>query len=166
MENIKIKKKIFVRRVKKDDWKYFRKWWQDTDLITLTSGDFTKYSDEQLYKWFLNMLIDKKSMNFIVLNEQKIVIGHFVLEIKKNIAEYHVVIGNKKYIGQGYGTLINKKAIDIGFKKYKLNRIFLKVRPENLRAKKSYEKVGFKKIAQRKYKNPNRPELIIMEIKK
>ncbi len=92
------------------------------------------------------MLIDKKSMNFIVLNEQKIVIGHFVLEIKKNIAEYHVVIGNKKYIGQGYGTLINKKAIDIGFKKYKLNRIFLKVRPENLRAKKSYEKVGFKNL--------------------
>lgn len=166
MENIKIQKKIFARRVTKADWRYFKKWWKDTDLITLTSGDFTKYSDEQLHKWFLNMLIDKKSMNFIVLSEKRIIIGHFVLEIKNQVAEYHVVIGNKKYIGKGYGTLINKKAIASGFKKYKLTKIFLKVRPENLRAIKSYEKVGFKKIAKRKYKNLNRPELIIMAIKK
>jgi RimJ/RimL family protein N-acetyltransferase len=113
----------------------------------------------------MNIFIDVNSNNFIVLNGDNIVIGHIVLEIKNRSAEYHVVIGNKKFIGRGYGTLMNLKAVDLAFKKYKLDRIFLKVRPENLRAIKSYEKVGFKRIGKRKYKNSNMSELIIMEIR-
>jgi RimJ/RimL family protein N-acetyltransferase len=111
------------------------------------------------------MFVDVNSHNFIVLNENSIAFGHIVLEIKNGSAEYHVVIGNKRFIGKGYGTLMNLKAVNLAFKRYKLGRIFLKVRPENLRAIKSYEKAGFKRIGRRKYKNSNMPELIIMEIR-
>ncbi len=160
------KKKIKLRKVVKGDWKYFKKWWKDEYLISLTSGDFSSYQDKKLYGWFLNMLKNDNSKNFIIENESGGVIGHAGLEIKNDIAEYNVVIGNKKFIGKGYGFLINNKMISKSFKIYRLKKVFLKVRPENLRAVKSYEKAGFKKICKRKYKNPNKPELIIMEINK
>lgn len=111
------------------------------------------------------MLKNDGSKNFIVENEERTVIGHVGLEIKNKTAEYNVVIGNKKFIGKGYGSLINKKVLSKAFKQYNLDKVFLKVRPENLRAIKSYENAGFKKVCKRKYKNPNNPESIIMEVK-
>ncbi len=111
------------------------------------------------------MLKNDNSKNFIIENEEKIVIGHAGLEIKNKIAEYNVVIGNKKFIGKGYGSLVNKKILSKAFTEYELDKVFLKVRPENLRAIKSYKNAGFKKTCKRKYKNPNNPESIIMEIK-
>jgi hypothetical protein len=112
------------------------------------------------------MLKNDNSKDYVVLNEKKIVIGHVILDFKKTNAEYHVVIGNKKFLGKGYGTLINLKAINLVFKKFGFDKICLKVRPENIRAIKSYEKAGFKKVGKRRYKNVNIPELISMEIRK
>ena len=159
-------KKVKLRKIVKEDWKYFKKWWRDDYLISLTSGDFSKHDNNKLYGWFLNILKNNNSKNFIIENEDSIVIGHAGLEIKKSVAEYNIVIGNKKFIGKKYGELIHKKILSKVFKIYNIEKVFLKVRPENLRAIKSYEKVGFKKICKRKYKNPNSPELVIMEIKK
>ncbi|MDD4123140.1 MAG: GNAT family N-acetyltransferase [Candidatus Pacebacteria bacterium] len=134
--------------------------------MSLTSGDFSDYSDKKLYEWFVNILQNQNSKNFIIENEKGIVIGHAGLEIKNNKAEYNIVIGNKTYIGKGYGSLVHTKILVKAFKNYGVDKGFLKVRPENIRAIKSYEKAGFKKVCKRKYKNPNSPELVIMEIKK
>ena len=104
------------------------------------------------------------SFNFIVSNEERVVIGHTGFEIKGSKAEYNVMLG-KDFVNKGYGVLIHKKVLNIAFRKFELDKVFLKVRPENLRAIKSYLKAGFNKTGERKYKNINNPISVIMEIK-
>jgi len=159
-----IKKKIFIRNLIESDWKYFKKWWRDSYLISLTSGNFEVVSLEKLHNGFLKMLESKDTKNFMILKEDRVVIGHMSLEMKKDKAEFTIVIGNKKYLGKGYGTLATKKIISLAFKKYKLEKLFLKVRPENVRAIRAYEKSGFKRVGIRKYKNVNQPKLLVMMI--
>jgi RimJ/RimL family protein N-acetyltransferase len=112
------------------------------------------------------MLKESNSKDYMILNENKIVIGHMSLEIKNQKGEFNIVIGNKKYLGKGYGTLATKKIISLGFEKFALDKIYLEVRPENTRAIRTYEKSGFIKKRIKICKNINRPKVVVMEISK
>lgn len=80
--------------------------------------------------------------------------------------ETQIIIGEKKYWNKNYGT----KAIQLLIKKAKklgILKIYLEVRPNNLRAIATYEKCGFKKSRIKKYpKNKYLPETLRMELKK
>ncbi|MFH0912292.1 MAG: GNAT family N-acetyltransferase [Patescibacteria group bacterium] len=154
--------KITLRKIRSGDIGYFRKWWRDKDLITLTSGDFKPIYDAEVEEYFHDMLGSKTDHHFMVdLNKQTI--GHISLGKRKDDNyETQIVIGNKKYWGKGYGV----KAIKLLLAKAKgldIHRIYLEVRPENIRAVKAYGKVGFQPRGIKKYpKNPCQPETLQM----
>ena len=154
--------KISLRKIRPDDIRYFRKWWRDKDLIALTSGDFTLITDAEVEKYFHNVLVSKTDYHFMVcLGEQTI--GHISLNKgRNNNYETQIVISNKKYWGKGYGV----KAIKLLLNKTKglgVDKIYLEVRPENVRAIKAYETTGFKPKGIKKYlDNLNQPETIKM----
>ena len=54
-----------------------------------------------------------------------------------------IVIGEPDEWGKGYGTDAVRALVDFGFAELRLERIWLEVGTENLRAKRSYEKAGF-----------------------
>ncbi len=58
-------------------------------------------------------------------------------------AEYGVFIGEKDALGKGYGTQAARLALDYGFEKLGLSRIYLRALADNARAIHSYEKAGF-----------------------
>lgn len=74
------------------------------------------------------------------------------------------MIGEKRYWNSGYGT----KALAMCIKKIKkenISKIFLEVRPDNYRAIRAYEKVGF--VQKKLIKHPNNkhmPEILRMEL--
>lgn len=146
------------------DKKYFSKWWNDKDLRRLTSGRPGLISDKKLDRCF-SMMKDKDDYHFMILLNQG-VIGHVALIKKKNDwYETIIVIGEKKYWGKGYGVraikLIVEKAKQIG-----ISKIYLEVRPNNLRAIRAYKKCGFKKIRLIKHpKNKYLPATLRMELK-
>ena len=142
--------KIFLRKIKLSDKKYFAKWWRDKELLKLTSGILQCISDKEVNKYFGNILKSKKDQHFLItLNE--IVIGHIFLTKKRNDwYETQIVIGEKKYWGKGYGTKAIKLLIKRA-KKLNISKIYLEVRPTNIRAIKSYEKCGFKRAGIKKY---------------
>jgi len=157
--------KILLRKIKLSDKSYFAKWWRDKELLKLTSGILKLISDKEIEKYFSIMLKSKNDYHFMILLDKK-VIGHIVLAKRKNNwYETQIVIGEKQYWGRGYGI----KAIKLLLKKagkMKFSKIYLEVRPTNIRAIRAYEKCGFKKSGIKKYpKNKYLPETVIMKLK-
>jgi len=65
---------------------------------------------------------------------------------KKN-AIFGILIGDKNYWGKGLGTEATKLAVDYAFKALGLSEVELGVISENQRARKTFEKAGFKYVA-------------------
>ena len=157
--------KITLRKIKIDDKKYFARWWRDKELLKLTSGILQRVSDKEVNKYFQNILKSKKDHHFLItLNEM--VIGHISLAKRRNgWHETQIVIGEKKYWGKGYGS----KAIGILIKKVKrlvISKIYLEVRPSNIRAIRAYKSCGFQKIKTILYpRNKYLPKTLRMELK-
>lgn len=157
--------KITLRKVNFTDKKYFAKWWRDKELLKLTSGILDLISDKEAENYFMNILNGKTNYDFMIILNKK-VIGHISLAKRNNKRyETQIVIGEKEYQNKGYGA----KAIQILIKKAKrlgISKIFLEVRPTNLRAIKAYEKCGFVKAGIKKYPNNKYlPETLRMEFK-
>lgn len=157
--------KIILRKVKPLDINYFAKWWRDKELLKLTSGILKRISDQEVKKYFTNILKSEKDYHFIIVLDKK-VIGHISLAKRRNWwYETQVVIGEKQYWGKGLGS----KAINLLIKKSKtlgVSKIYLEVRPTNTRAIRAYQRCGFQEVKIVRYpKNEYLPETLRMELK-
>lgn len=155
--------KITLRKLKPNDIKYFARWWRDRALLKLTSGIMKPISNQEIKKYFNEMLDDKKAHHYLILLNGKNIIGHIAFHRKKDKScETQIIIGEKKYWGRGYGTA----AINLPLKRirrYKYKKIYLEVRPDNLRAIKAYKKCGFIPLDFKKYpKNKFLPVVLKM----
>lgn len=116
-------------------------WLNEKEIKYLTcTPDFTK---EQQKKWFLS-LKDKKDyfINGVLYNEIPIgVVG--LKNITDTDGEYWGYIGEKEYWNKGIGRHLINHIIEYS-KILKIQKIYLKVIKQNVRAFKLYEKVGFK----------------------
>lgn len=156
--------KISLRKIKSADRNYFAKWWRDKELLKLTSGILKRISDQEVDKYFQAIIHTKRDYHFMVIVNGK-TIGHICLAKKKRSwYETQIVIGEKKYWGKGYGL----KAIELIIKKtrrFLIRKIYLEVRPTNIRAIRAYENCGFQKVRIVKYsKNKYLPEALRMEL--
>ncbi len=68
------------------------------------------------------------------------------IDRNKGLAEYGIFIGEDDAVGKGYGTIAAKLALSYAFEELKLNYIFLRVFEDNMAARRSYEKAGFRLI--------------------
>ncbi len=69
--------------------------------------------------------------------------GFDKIDWRNRSGELGIFIGEKSYWSQGYGTEAVRLLVKHGFETLNLNRIFLRVFSNNLRAIRSYEKAGF-----------------------
>jgi len=155
---------ILLRKVKLSDKRYFTKWWNDQDLRRLTSGKPGPISAEKTEKYLSEMINDKNEYHFIITLNRK-AIGHVNLSKRKdNWYETQIIIGEKKYWGKGYGTEAIKQLTKQA-KAKGISKIYLEVRPDNLRAIRAYEKCGFVGVGFKKYpKNKYLPITLRMEL--
>lgn len=159
-------KNIYLRSVDATDKKYFFKWWkEDKELIKLTSGNFEKISAEKLNKYFKNILCNNN--NFVICLGDRVIGSIYFEKMDKSTFRFPVVIGEKKYWGSGYGSCAIRAILYLGFVVYKLNKAYLEVRPENIRAINVYTKLGFEYVGFKKYpKNKYQPIVLKMELLK
>lgn len=133
---------IDLRKLSNSDIKYFAKWWRDKELLALTSGFDGSLTDEDVEEYFNYMINKSDSYDLMIVND-KDTIGHISLNKRTDDWwETQIVIGEKASLGKGYGALAIKKLTKLASDKG-ITKIFLEVRPDNLRAIKSYEKCGF-----------------------
>ena len=121
-------------------------WLYDVEVMSgiATSG----YTLDNL-KVYVEERINKSSVAFFAIcsNGTNEHIGNVKIDFhdaKANVSELGLLIGNKSYWGKGIGFEACQLAIDYGFNKMQLRKIYLAVYENNLNAKKLYEKLGFK----------------------
>lgn len=93
-------------------------------------------------------------------------VGHISLARRpRGWYETQIVIGERNYRDKGIGTraikLLLRRARRAG-----ISRIYLEVRPDNLRAIRAYEKSGFVRDRYKQYRNKNLPETLRMVVAK
>lgn len=157
---------IRLRKLKKGDLGHFLKWWKDKEIIALTSGT-DEESDAVLKGNFLNFFKNEKNHHFMIMFGKE-AIGHIALiHTNAKTCEIQIVIGEKQYWGKGLGTAALKKALSLAFSKFGYSKATLEVRPENIRAIKTYESCGFMRNGLKKYpKNKHQPVTLKMSISK
>jgi RimJ/RimL family protein N-acetyltransferase len=133
----------------------------DAEQFTLWLNDLEVTINLQLYNSAIGLEQERvllaelaKDHNYSIIDaENDRLIGNcgfLDIDHLNQTAEAGIFIGDKSYWGRGYGTEALRLLADYGFKALNLNNIMLRVYAFNERARKCYEKVGFKVIGKRR----------------
>ena len=153
----------------------FLKWFNDPEITQylLMYKPLTRDMEEE---WFDNLKKRENDVFFSILiheqNDKKTekIIGNCSIQninSKNRACSCGIIIGEKEYQGKGYGTEAMEMLIEYGFNTLNVNRIELTVYEFNIRAYKSYLKVGFVEEGrkrQARYHNGKYYDEVIMAI--
>lgn len=139
--------KVNVRSLVREDIINIVKWKTDPEIADLVRGGPIHTNLEIENRRFDRHNDGSDTLRLLIETKQKKAIGFISLgEIDKENkkAELGMLIGEKAFWNRGYGTNALITLLDYLFTKQDFNRIGLEVFDYNLRAKKVYEKIGFK----------------------
>jgi RimJ/RimL family protein N-acetyltransferase len=89
---------------------------------------------------------EKGQCFWVVLKKEKIgQISYNQIDVENKKVEIDIIIGDKDNMGKGYGPDVLRVLTKYLFESFDINKILIKAQPNNTRAIKAYEKVGFKK---------------------
>ena len=160
---------IYLSPLNVEDAEIFTEWLNDFEITDYIgrSGEITTLESEKVY---LNKFLNTDARFCIVTLEENKMIGTISLEQINTIsrrATLGIFIGNKEYRNKGYGSEAIELILDYGFNYMNLNNIYLQLIECNDRAKRCYEKCGFKEFGRRRkceYVNGKYYDRICMDI--
>ena len=164
---------IRFRAVERSDLDMFVAWLNDPDVISGLSLTLPlSQGDEE--KWYQAMLERPSAEHPFVMEIQegdswKPIgnCGFHAIDWRSRTSEVGIFIGEKSLWSQGYGTSAMRLMLKIGFETLNLNRIYLRVHADNLRAIRSYEKAGYVhegRFRQAEYKNGQFIDVLFMSV--
>lgn len=119
--------------------------WRNQPFVLENFLDRQKLTVEKHNEWYEKMVLSGKVHQFIIVENGRDIGSVFLknVDFDNFKAEFGIFIGEKEYIGRGYGTTAANLICEYAFSTLHLHKIYLRVLADNLRAIKSYEKVGF-----------------------
>jgi len=161
-------KKCYLSPIDVNDVEKFTEWLNDLE-VTKYLIVYPHIISIENEKGFLEKLSKEHTYSIVdnITNELIGNCGFGDIDHINQTAEVGIFIGNKKYWNKGYGTEALNLLLDYGFKALNLHNIFLRVYSFNERARKSYEKTGFKIIGKRRealLRDKERHDIILMDI--
>jgi len=161
-------KKCYLSPIDVADADKFTEWLNDMEVI-INLQRYSKNLDLNTENQKLAELA--KGHNYAIINsENEELIGNcgfMEIDNLNQTGEIGIFIGNKIYWNKGYGTEALTLLLDYGFKALNLHNVQLRVYSFNVRAIKSYEKIGFKTYGKRRealLRGKERYDLIHMDI--
>jgi RimJ/RimL family protein N-acetyltransferase len=136
-----------IRRLQHDDVPRLMAWDNDPELFQLTGKKFRH--DDKEETWWHRLQHDRSRLAFAIVDDEGQLIGDVAFEQigwRAREAEIRISIGDKRYWNRGYGTEALQEALWAAFHELSLNRVYLRVRADNSRAIRTYEKVGFRTV--------------------
>jgi RimJ/RimL family protein N-acetyltransferase len=160
--------KCYLSPIDSDDAEKFTEWLNDLE-VSITLQLYSSIINVENEKTFLNNLSKDHNYSIIDLEKNELTgnCGFLDIDHLNQTAEVGIFIGNKNYWNKGYGTEALTLLMDYGFKALNLHNIQLRLYGYNKRAKKCYEKIGFKEIGIRRealYRNMEKHDIIYMDI--
>jgi|GEM_PF-598566 len=137
----------YYRFLKFSDVDCFYGWVNDEEVIRYSLTKFHEISSqEEILKWYLAMLTDKRCFSVGVCSPSGNLIGHAgiagVNQVDRN-GEFFVFLGDKSYWRKGIASITTRDMADIGLDKLQLHRVFLTASSANEGALKAYKSAGF-----------------------
>lgn len=161
---------IYLRELSKDDIVILNKWRNDKDIVDSLGCPFRFIDVNVDHEWYQNYLRTRSSSIrlAICLKESGYMVGAvYLLNIDwlSKSCEFSIWIGDKQVQGKGIGEEATRLAIHHAFADLNINRIYLSVVTDNIRALNLYKKVGFKEEGVARdaiYKNGQYKDLVLM----
>ena len=146
-----IGKKCYLSPIDLNDSVKFTKWVNDLEVANFLSFASSSFTLGKEIDFLVNA---SKEHNYEIIDiDTDVSIGccdfHNISNLN-HTAEIGIFIGDKDFWGRGYGTEALSLLIDYGFRKLNFNNVMLLVLSFNERAVRLYEKLGFKKIGERR----------------
>lgn len=142
--------------------------WRNQDFVLENFIDKRLINKESHINYYHSRIETGLVKQFIIVCDGIDVGTTFLRDIDydNKVAEFGIFIGEKDYLSKGVGSKAAKLIVEFGFDQLKLDRIFLRVLANNVRAQKSYEKVGFHLDDSNKYIKNEGVDEIFMVIEK
>jgi RimJ/RimL family protein N-acetyltransferase len=140
---------IRLRGIERADIPSFVRWFNDPE-VRQHMNVFAPMSTAEEERWFETRLERKDEYIFALevdLEGQWVHIGNAGLhsiDWKNRSAVFGIVIGEKGCWGKGHGTAATRAMLLFAFDELNLNRVELEVFDSNPRARRAYEKAGFR----------------------
>jgi RimJ/RimL family protein N-acetyltransferase len=125
-------------------------WHNQEDIVQLYSGHPFPVNEELEKKWYEKILCSNFPVTVFGIEHtsDKKLIGITLLKdinMITRVAEFAIFIGDISYRGKGLSKAATIATLRFAFYNLGLNRVWLKVRVDNLAAVKLYERIGFTK---------------------
>ena len=134
-----------LRKVKMADVPRILEWMVDPQVNQFFRFDPLTVTTESVEQFVQNAQDTEKNMHLAVVDDHNQYLGTVSLKEIDTInrsAEYAISM-RKEAHGTGASTYATIEILRIAFFELNLNRVYLNVLPENIRANKFYEKIGF-----------------------
>jgi RimJ/RimL family protein N-acetyltransferase len=165
--------RLRLRGIEQSDIPHFVEWMNDPEVIAglLIYWPLSSADEQRWFEGLNNREPVEKPLAIDIKTESGWQLigscGYHNLEWNNRSAEIGISIGNKTVWNQGYGTETVNLMLQHGFETLNLNRIFLQVHADNLRAIRSYEKCGFVhegRLRQAVYRQGHYQDMLIMSV--
>ena len=117
----------------------------DKSVTSTMRISLRSFSLDECKSYILNSNKDNKNIDFAITDESDNWVGTISLkniDYSKKEAEY-AIITSKDVHGKGYSQKATKEILEYAFNELKLDKVYLYVSVNNIRANKFYQKVGF-----------------------
>jgi RimJ/RimL family protein N-acetyltransferase len=143
--------RIRLRAVERSDIPNFVRWFNDPEVrrYLLIYAPISGAQEEQ---WFEQMLEQQGKEQFVFAVDARVGdewvhignVGLHRINWKDRSAVFGIVLGERAYWDRGYGTDATCTTLRFAFEELNLHRVELEVFDENVRARRCYEKAGFR----------------------
>lgn len=133
-----------LRKLEYNDIPYMIEWMHDSSVTEFLRNNFSEI-DEEKAKKFIDSSISNTCVNYAIVDDSNEYMGTVSL---KNIdnenkkAEYAICMRNKA-MGKGLSRFATDEILRIAFEDLDLNKVYLYVSKDNIRANKFYQKYNF-----------------------
>jgi len=143
---------VRLRAIERSDIPTFVRWFNDPEVRQYLLM-YAPVSAAQEEKWFEDTLQRvQRREDFVFAVEARVGdewvhignVGLHRIHWKDRCAIFGIALGEKAYWDQGYGTDATRTMLHFAFEELNLHRVELEVLDENARARRCYEKVGFR----------------------
>jgi len=137
---------VYIRKFEERDIGYKVRWINDERNNKYLHYDLP-LTEEKTLNWFRNVKNRTDRVDYTVIcdNEPAGLIGLLNIDNKNKKAEYYICIGEEKYKGKGVAYAATKLLLEIAYKQFGLQKIYLYTEVGNIRAQRLFEKIGFEK---------------------
>jgi RimJ/RimL family protein N-acetyltransferase len=139
---------VVLRRHRDDNLPTIVRWYRDPELARLTRYQTRPMSLEEIERFFVTRLLSDDGLGYAIheaATDRLVGLTTFsALDPDNASVMFHITIGEPDAWGRGLGTEATQLMLRLAFDHLGLHRVGLSVFEFNDRARRSYEKVGFR----------------------